>query len=256
DDVGTIFEDREGNIWVGTSAGLDRFREFAVPPFTKNQGLSDAQVYAVLGVRDGSVLVTTPRGLNRWNNGEFTPYGKTIPGQKNTSSPYSVFQDRRGRIWGVSPTEFGYLDNDRFISLTGIPGGVARSIVEDTNGNLWISNQNLGLFHLRGSVVVEQIPWDKLGHRDFAAALAIDPLRGGLWLGFFQGGVAYFKDGQVRATYTPNDGLGQGRVDDLRFGEDSTLWAATAGGLSRLQNNRFATLTSRNGLPCDTIHWL
>ena len=34
-----------------------------------------------------------------------------------------------------------------------------------------------------------------------------------------------------------------------------TLWVSTEGGLSRLKNNRVATLTSKNGLPCDTVHW-
>ena len=29
--IGTIFEDREGNIWVDTADGLDRFRDRAVP---------------------------------------------------------------------------------------------------------------------------------------------------------------------------------------------------------------------------------
>src|SRR5262249_7807975 len=51
------------------------------------------------------------------------------------------------------------------------------------------------------------------------------------------------------------DGLGEGRVNDLRIDLDGTIWAATEGGLSRLKNKRFATLTIKNGLPCDTIHW-
>ena len=83
-----------------------------------------------------------------------------------------------------------------------------------------------------------------------------DPVQGGLWLGFFQGGVAYFKDGQVRASYAAADGLGEGRVNGLQLDRDGTLWAATEGGLSRVKNGRVATLTSRNGLPCDAVHWV
>src|SRR5262249_33735603 len=33
-------------------------------------------------------------------------------------------------------------------------------------------------------------------------------------------------------------------------------WAATEGGLSRLKNGRIATLTSKNRLPCDAVHWV
>ena len=50
-------------------------------------------------------------------------------------------------------------------------------------------------------------------------------------------------------------GLGEGRVNDLQLGQDGALWAATEGGLSRLKNNRIATLTRKNGLPCDAVHW-
>jgi signal transduction histidine kinase len=121
---------------------------------------------------------------------------------------------------------------------------------------LWIANLDHGLLQLRGNSVVQQIPWAKLGRKDHALALAADPTTGGLWLGFFEGGVAYFKDGQVRASYTSADGLGGGYVNGLQFDRDGILWAATEGGLSRLKNGRFATLTSKNGLPCDAVHWV
>jgi PAS domain S-box-containing protein len=68
--------------------------------------------------------------------------------------------------------------------------------------------------------------------------------------------VLYFKDGQVRASYTAADGLGKGHVPGLQLDRDGALWAATEeGGLSRIKDGRVTTLTSRNGLPCDTIHW-
>jgi signal transduction histidine kinase len=81
-------------------------------------------------------------------------------------------------------------------------------------------------------------------------------VQGGLWLGFSPGGVAYFKDGQVRASYAGADGLGEDRVEGLQLDGNGTLWAATAGGLSRVKDGRVATLTSKNGLPCDTVHWV
>ena len=49
---------------------------------------------------------------------------------------------------------------------------------------------------------------------------------------------------------------GRGEIGGLQLDGDGTLWAATqAGGLSRLKDGRIASLTTRNGLPCDTIHW-
>jgi signal transduction histidine kinase len=78
----------------------------------------------------------------------------------------------------------------------------------------------------------------------------------GLWLGFAESGIAYLKEGQVRASYAGAEGLGKGRVGDLQFDRQGALWAATEGGLSRIKNGRVATLTARNGLPCDTVQWV
>ena len=100
------------------------------------------------------------------------------------------------------------------------------------------------------------LPWARLGHKDDAAALSADPLRGGLWLGFRDGGVVYLKDGEIGASFGNVDGLGEGRVADLQLDQDGTLWAATQGGLSRIKNGRVVTLTSRSGLPCDAVHWM
>jgi ligand-binding sensor domain-containing protein len=131
------------------------------------------------------------------------------------------------------------------------------SITEDSEGHVWIANLEHGLFRVSLRGQVQQIPWASLGHKDFATALAADRLQGGLWLGFVFGGVAYFNDGQVRASYSALDGLGEGRVTGFQLDQDGIVWVATEHGLSRLKNGgSIATLNSRNGLPCDEVHWV
>src|SRR5262249_50517002 len=169
----------------------------------------------------------------------------------------SIFQDSRGRVWVSTLGGVGYSDNGRFVVVNGLPGGLTRAIVEDSRGSVWIANPDLGLFRVAsGRSNVEQIPWARLKHKDQVTALAEDPSQGGLWLGFFQGGVAYLSDGQLRASFAAADGLGEGRVSALHADPDGTLWAATEGGLSRLKNGRVVTLTSKNGLPCDAVGWV
>jgi len=103
--------------------------------------------------------------------------------------------------------------------------------------------------------LAENFPWSALGRHQQAKVVV--PEQGGVWLAFWiDGGVLYFKDGQVRASHTAADGLGKGPVAGLRLDSDGALWAATEeAGLSRIKDGRIATLTSRNGLPCDMIHW-
>jgi signal transduction histidine kinase/ligand-binding sensor domain-containing protein len=251
DDVTGLFEDREGSIWVATPDGLDRFRDFAVPTISVKQGLSNATVGSVLAAKDGSVWLGTINGLNRWNDGQIRIYRK----QSGLPDDYveSLFQDDRGRIWISTLRGFAYFENGRFVPVSGVPGRYGHSIGGDSAGNLWISHDQ-SLFHLLGESVVERIPWARLGRKDAPWALLVDPVQGGLWLGFFQSGLAYFNEGQVHASYAGADGLGVGIVSGLQLDQDGTLWAATEGGLSRVKDGRVATLTRKNGLPCDTVH--
>ena len=252
DSVEALFEDREGNFWVGTMTGLDRFRDDAVVTFSANQGLRNFPRGAFLIDRDGSILLDASGGLSRWKNGRITIYRRR--GRPVTHS-FSLCQDDSRRVWVAGFDGVGYVENDRFIPIDGVPGGFVFSAACDTTGNLWLADVKRGLVQIRGSGIVRQIPWISLGHKRGASALAADPAGGGLWLGFADGGLVYFRDGQISASYTSRDGLGQGEINSLQIDADGTLWAATEGGLSRLKDGRVATLTGKNGLPCDGIAW-
>ena len=250
-----LFEDREGNIWYSSNNGLDRFRNVIAATFTAAQGVTNTAVLSVLADRNGTVWLGTFGGLKRWDRGE--PIGRDVAGKELSNVGItSLLQDDAGRIWiGTINGGVGYLENDRFSYVPGVPGGVVHSIVQDAAGSIWIANQHMGLFHVSDRRLVERIPWASLGSQAYPASMAADR-RGGVWFGFPQGGVAYFVDGQLRVSYTAGSGLGSGRVSDLRLDQDDTLWAATDGGLSRLTNGHIATLTKQNGLPCDAVWWV
>ena len=253
-----VFEDRESDIWVATVDGLDRFHDLAVPTYSVRQGLSSEMVGAVLAAADGSVWIGSRTGLTVWRSGQLTTprieAGKH--GKPDLLNLGSLHQDAHGRTWvSTFVGGLGSLENDRFALIRGIPGGNVWGIADDAAGNLWIANHELGLFRLSAQREVEQFPWADLGRKDPATSLAADPRGGGVWMGFASGGLAYAAEGRVRKWYGAADGLGEGRVSDLRFDPDGTLWAATEGGLSRLKGSRIATLTTRNGLPCDAVHW-
>ena len=255
DYVQTVFEDREGSIWAATLNGLDRFRDYSVPTISVQQGLSSTTVQSVLAARDGSVWLGTVDGLNRWNNGRVTIYRKRNSGLPDDSAQ-SLFEDDHERIWVSTNRGVAYFENGRFTPAPGIPLGVVHSIVGDGEGNLWINHQQQGLLHIVQGRVVERISWADLGGKDIGFSLLPDSLPGSLWLGFFKGGVVNVKAGKISASYSAADGLGEGRVDDLRLDGDGTLWVATPGGLSRVKGGHVATLTSQNGLPCDSAQWM
>jgi len=278
DVVTGIFEDREGNVWVSTLDGLDRFREFAVPTIGVNQGLSNSAVYVLQATPDGAIWIATADGLNRWQNGHVSVYRKQNvsgqnerPGERELvinarateiansglrNTVYSLGHDDQGRLWAGSREGVFYFDRGRFAQVPGVPGGNIFSIAGHGHGNVWISNNDEGLFDSRPEGAVQHISWARFGHKHGAVALLPDRMQDGLWLGFFDGGIAYFKDGQIRYSYKVADGLGNGSVSDLQLGSDGAVWAATEGGLSRVKDGHVTTLTTKNGLPCDAVHWV
>jgi signal transduction histidine kinase/ligand-binding sensor domain-containing protein len=253
DNVLYLFEDREGSIWVGTRNGLDRFREFVVPTITEKQGLSNSFVGSIVHARDGSIWLGTLNGLDRWKNGDVAVYGK----RDGLPDPYvlSLSEDDAGRIWVSTPRGMAYLERGKFVRVRNVPSGSVICIVGDGAGGIWISDQ-LRLYHLHGQTVIEEIPWIKLGHKDFAWTILPDSIRGGLWFGFRQGGVAYYKDHSVRLSYGREQGFGEGQVSGLKLDDDGSIWAATGDGLNLIRNGHSFRLSSANGLPCDMVHWL
>ena len=254
DVVLSLFEDREGNVWVTTTGGLDRFRELPVNTVSTKQGLSSDATQSVLASRDGSVWVGAHDGLTRWQNRETTIFRKSsgLP----DDDLQSLFQDDRGRIWAFAGHELTYFDSGRFVTVSAVRGQDAHFITGDSAGNLWVS-ENQRLLHLLKGHLVEQIPWSTLGRGGGGASvLRAGPEKGGVWLGFWAGGgVSYFKDGRLRESYTAANGLGDGVVTDLQLERDGALWVATQGGLSHVKDGHIATLTSKSGLPCDTVIW-
>lgn len=247
-----LFEDREGTIWFTSERGLDRFRKLSVSTLTVQQGLSSDVTKSVVAAADGSMWVATIGGVTRWKDGR--------PGifRKESGLPHvgtqSLFPDGGGRVWVSTYGGLGYFERGRFVRVEGQPGNEVYSMSGDEAGNLWLSS-HAGLSRFQNGRIVENFPWSAFGR--WQQAKVIVPHDGGVWLSFWQdGGVLYFKDGKVRATYTSREGLGEGHVSGLRLDPDGELWAATEdGGLSRIKDGRINTLTIGNGLPCNTIHW-
>jgi signal transduction histidine kinase/ligand-binding sensor domain-containing protein len=254
-EIFSLFEDREGSVWVTTDGGLDRFREFPIITLSVEQGLSSDATESVMMAKDGAVWVGTQSGLNRLQSGQVTVFRKAdgLP----DDMVQSLFQDDRGRIWVFTHRGLAYFQNGRFIAVQGVEGGDVHSITGDKDGNLWLSEYR-HLLHLRNGLLVEQIPWSELGRNQGAEIVLSGRETGGMWLGFWAfGGVLYFKDHQIRASYlTAQKRQDYDPVADLWLDRDGALWASTQyGGLHRIKDGHVDTLATRNGLPCNAIHW-
>ena len=255
--VTAFFEDREGSIWVGTTNGLDRFREPAVSTLSAHQGLR-SPVWSVLPAHDGSLWIGYFDGLQRWSQGQLTIYHSASSSEKQFGDDLapvngfvremtapglpddyigSLFEDRRGRVWVTTGKGVAWFENGKFIREPAAclpalqtPSSLMRTTVSGS------AIPRHGLFHVAHGTVVQSIPWpwSSSGTDPRLSAVVPDSAQGGLWLGTVNAGIGHFKDGQVSTWLGSKDGLGADLVWNLHVDHEGTLWAATEGGLSRI----------------------
>ncbi|HEY0301012.1 MAG TPA: triple tyrosine motif-containing protein, partial [Rhizomicrobium sp.] len=148
DTAALLFEDREGNIWVATTLGLDQFRAASVmiepmlagrPPF--GSGL--------LGASDGTVYVGTSDAVYR-----VAPGGAPRLLIGNISEPSHICEAADGSIWIFTLDRALRLRQNR-ITATTIPvlmpsrstnGSFLGGCAVDRDGTLWLNGKQSGMF--------------------------------------------------------------------------------------------------------------
>jgi PAS domain S-box-containing protein len=255
DAVAGLLQDREGNIWIATSRGIDNFHDLRVASFSIRQGLSQDQVNSVLASRDGTVWIGN-YNLDILRLAKITSIHPRdgLPGRAVTS----LLEDRAGRLWVGVDEELSVYERGKFRKLQtrdGSPLGAVRAMTEDVDGSIWAatstSQNRRRLLNIHDLRIREEISSPQLPPTN---TLAADP-HGGVWLGFASGGLARYRDGQMEffsLHQSPHDGP----VHGLLVSPDTSVLAATTSGLVGWQNGRVQSLTVRNGLPCDVIYAL
>src|SRR6185369_8960474 len=69
--IEVFFEDRERNLWIGTTSGLSRWDGTHFQNYYLESGLSYGWVRSIAEDNNGDMLVGTDRGLNRFRGGRF-----------------------------------------------------------------------------------------------------------------------------------------------------------------------------------------
>lgn len=138
-----VFEDREQNLWVGSSGGgLMRFRTRRVEAYTRGEGLTERVVRSVCPTNDGSVLVGTyGKGLFRIEDGRATPIPVAADGM-NPQYIQCVLRDREGRTWvGTFADGLFVIEGagTRRVELPPACGANVLALFEDRSGRIWIS---------------------------------------------------------------------------------------------------------------------
>jgi len=263
----SVIEDRTGDWWVATSAGLLRFSHVRsiddlatrVPRvYTIRDGLPENGVGRVFEDSRGDIwsggLNPGRAVLTRWDrpSGRFQRYSDT-DGLRPFNSPTTFSEDRDGHVW-ITFRDGGIAryDGSRFRLLTeanGLPPGAIGAALFDQAGRFWCAGGLAGLYRiedphheplqpifvvtptqLRGPLISRIAPD---GSGDFYATSAQGVVRID---GASTGGAS--GSARIAAVYTTNDGLAGSELVAAYADRRGRLWFSTTQGLSYLDPQR------------------
>ncbi len=239
-----LLEDREHNIWVGTTAGLDRFSLTNV-------------VRALPGCREGGWTLAAGDPGALW---ALCPSPDSLSGhlveiragrvvsQRRTAAFTAAYRDPQGEIWWGGPTALGHLAGGalRIIPLPKpLYGFDVQTIAGDPGGALWISVVRKGLFRfLKGQWVayggIEALPRGP-------AIVATPDGQGAIWFGYPNNRIARLSGAGTVRVFDATDGLNVGNVTAIHVSRGG-VWIGGEAGLARFDGARFVPIAGTAGV--------
>ncbi|MGA9135754.1 MAG: two-component regulator propeller domain-containing protein, partial [Candidatus Sulfotelmatobacter sp.] len=249
DSVSALYEDHEGNVWVATANGVDRFHRLSVISFSSKQGLGGPGDRAVLSSRDGHTIWTTGDGLRAMRDGKVSMITRKegLPGQQVTA----LLEDDRGVLWmGIDQDLFSY-SNGRFkkrVRSDGEPTGMVVGMAEDANQSIWIVTAVKDrLLRLDPKTGIAQV----VAKPQTPSRIASSPNGVVYLLSFLSGEIYILRNDETFEDVPLPTGPRTGQ--NLLAYDQESLFVGTTKGLYRWKDRRWSSLTMKNGLPCETV---
>lgn len=271
-------EDAAGNLWISGQTGLVRLDRKGLISYRESDGLSSSRINSIYEDRNGALYTSNGNFfLSKLGGKTFRTVKLAVsPSAKSIWTSRSAFLDSRGEWWIMtSEGLYRFAAADNFASLgkskplavytqrDGLKNDSIYQVFEDKRGDLWISTRRTlpesGLYHWSRadntlSALTER---ENFPSRKAASAFAEDNY-GNLWFGFYEGGLARYKDGRF-TVFSEEDGLSGGVITDLLIDREGRLWVSSVrSGLYRLDDTnadhlRFASYTTNDGLTSNNI---
>tara|TARA_R100001369_G_scaffold92222_2_gene136261 strand:+ start:13876 stop:16839 length:2964 start_codon:yes stop_codon:yes gene_type:complete len=227
--------DRDGTLWVGTDAGLDRFQRKTLAPLALSTGVGSSAL-AVDG--DGSLWVGSDNGrLTGFRNASHSIFELDMPINSLVSS------QQHGLLIGGHQGVFSLSDDEPVrvaeLPVESTPESAVRTMVVGKNGDIWVSVNRAGLF-----VWADQ-QWQPIGpfsdsERQVMPVSASRDSSGTLWFGYRDNLLVSFSE-QTFERWSYQEGLDIGHVTAMLHLPGRT-WVGGQHGLAYLKDGRFHRL--------------
>lgn len=233
--VNALYEDIEGNIWIGTTnSGL-----FQYTPSTNTARriqLSDDPLFrfvnSISGDKLGFVWVSTKGGAYRFGtNGFRLDYFTTIEGLLH-NNVNKVFADSKNRIWMAAQnnrisyykdSRFHYLEEGSSAEITTV-----NCITEDDGKNIWFGTDGKGIFMYNDKNTEHYTSADGL-YSDFCYDIISDNY-GNIWIGH-RGEISIFSKKNKTFKHLVEAGLNDNiNTNAVYKDKEGILWFGTTNG--------------------------
>ncbi len=237
----SLFEDREGNLWIGHETGeLTRYRDGHFYAVKFNPPWNDRKISGIGADQTGKIWVLNEEGRLADVNSELI----SVPNAGVSTRAASLVAGEHGVLWVTYNGEVLTLDHGQLIPIApaGQSLGYVEAICPSRDGGLWVAGEQR-LRKWNGSGWTDDLgptPWGQSPITMLiemrSGCLAVGTLDQGLYLIFPHRGVLHFS----RANGLPHDW-----VRCLYEDHEGTLWAgAGSGGLVALRAGKVATVNA------------
>ncbi len=253
DYVHAIYEDRKGNLWIGTNEGL-RMKPVGKTDFVAVAEVNDQEINTIAEDHEGKILIGTVNGgLNIYDpkNQSFSFFQNDFNEGSSLAhdNVEAIFTDKSGITWlgtanGASyydPTKYRFklyqheTDNDNSLN-----DSFVWSVYEDKEGILWIGTKG-GLNRLdrkTRTFTVYKKSANTPSISDNHVICIIPASKGGLWLGTSKGLTHFDPQKNTFKNYfsqaEKGNALSDNHIISLYEDRKGILWVGTiAGGLNK-----------------------
>ena len=270
----SIAQDARGFIWFGTRFGLNKYDSQSFKVYNHDNSnekslSSPAYLSSLLALRDGTLLVGTQQGLNKYNEGDdnfdrYVHHNKD-PNSISSSNISCIYQDKNGRVWIGTTSGLNLLNiNGKYKFKRFLYGQKQRqqiyAITEDHNGTLWLST-TYGLMNMsfrEGKIHFRYF-------KDFSEELnkatdnhittMVEDRENNLWIGTKQTGVSKLNlSTEAITTYRYSslnkEGISSNNVRKIMMDQEGQLWIGTLHGIN-IYNPATKNFSSLHNIPED-----
>jgi diguanylate cyclase (GGDEF)-like protein len=142
----SLYQDRYGALWAGTTAGLAQLGGPTIRTFGPEQGLSRAAVFAIAEEPSGAIVVGTAGGISRLHGERF----ETVPLPQSAAqlAVRRFVRGRDGTLWALAGDRLLLRHLGGAWHAVGIDGALAfeaSDFAVDDSGVIWIATRSHGL---------------------------------------------------------------------------------------------------------------